>query len=99
MVFGSVASLDLVEVPRVEESKIPRNRLHSLEWMPIKHLRVVRVSGEFLPPSEIVFRSLPLSVVDERVASGDLVEQDVPGDLCRDPRYVPTGRFLPIVNN
>jgi hypothetical protein len=88
-----------VKVSRVEECQITRNRLHGLEWMALKHLRLVRVPGELLAPGKIVLRSLPLSIVDKSVSSRDLVEQDVPRDLGRNSRYVPARGFLRLVKS
>jgi hypothetical protein len=62
--------------------------------MTLQHLRLVAVTRELLSPSNVIFGSLPLSVVDESVSNGDLVEENVPGCLGHDVADFPVSRFL-----
>jgi hypothetical protein len=62
--------------------------------MALEHLRMVRVSRKLLAPSQVIIRSLPQPVVDERVTAGHFVEQDVPCELPSNVTDVPTGGLV-----
>ena len=80
--------------PRIEKGQVSRYGFHGLEGMTLEHLRVVTVSWKFFPPRNVVVWGLPLSVVDQGVASRGLVEKDVPGDLGNNLANLPACGFL-----
>jgi hypothetical protein len=78
----------------VEECQVTWSRLHGLKGVALQHLRMVRIFRKLLSPCLVVLRSAPLSIVDECVTTGHLVEEDVSGKLRDRPANRPAHSLL-----
>lgn len=80
--------------PGIKNCEITSAGAHYFESTALDHLGIICVFWEVLSPCQVVLRCPPLPVIDVGVATRNLVNQDIPGELSSNTPDFPIGAFL-----
>lgn len=81
-------------IPRIEKGQVAFDRWEGLENRALHGRWFVRILGKCLAECHVVNGALPLAIIDDGVAAGDLFQEDVPRQLAGDISDFPTDGFL-----